>query len=178
MAKNIRNQNYDDKQGILSRIQNFLTFGYGKKENLRELDKALRDQYYEELQNIRHVWEEVYLNIIDGQVEDSIHKRAKKILNVLDRTKEKIHRASYGYAGLYDRKGHIREKELARVLSYDEGISNQIGRVKTAVEKIRVKSEGQKMDEIESEIKEIRDFLFELENTWNEREKQFRPVML
>ncbi len=35
-----------DKQGIISKIQNFFTLGYGTKEDLRELDKKLRDNYY------------------------------------------------------------------------------------------------------------------------------------
>ena len=34
------------RQGVLSKIQNFFTLGYGTKEDLRELDRKLRDFYY------------------------------------------------------------------------------------------------------------------------------------
>ena len=59
------------KRGILSRIQDFFTLGYGTKEDLRELDKKLRDLYHLELQNIRHIWEEVYLKVLDLGIDVS-----------------------------------------------------------------------------------------------------------
>jgi len=42
-----------NKQGILDRIQNFFTMGYGTKEDLRELDKKLRDLMYEDFRSLR-----------------------------------------------------------------------------------------------------------------------------
>jgi len=55
-----------DKQGIFSKIQNFFTLGYGTKEDLRELDSKLRDLYYIELRDMRHVWEDLYLEAMDA----------------------------------------------------------------------------------------------------------------
>ena len=37
-----------DQQGVLSRIQNIVTLGYGTKEDLRELDRKLRTNYYDD----------------------------------------------------------------------------------------------------------------------------------
>ncbi|MCZ2809688.1 MAG: hypothetical protein O2V44_10075, partial [Candidatus Bathyarchaeota archaeon] len=95
------------KQGILSKIQNFFTLGYGTKEDLRELDRKLRDNYYVDLRDMRHVWEDLYLEAMDAGVAQS--RDYKKVIQVLDRVTEKVRHADYGYAGLMDRKGHIRE---------------------------------------------------------------------
>ena len=59
------------KQGILSKIQNFFTLGYGTKEDLRELDRKLRDLYYVDLRDMRHVWEDLYLEALDAGVAQS-----------------------------------------------------------------------------------------------------------
>ena len=60
-----------DKQGVLSRIQNVFTLGYGTKEDLRELDKKLRDLYYQDLRDLRHVWEDVYLAALNASLTGS-----------------------------------------------------------------------------------------------------------
>jgi len=48
-----------DKQGILAKIQNVFGLGYATKEDLRELDKKLRDLYYADFKSLRHKWEEL-----------------------------------------------------------------------------------------------------------------------
>ena len=71
-------------------------------------------------------------------------RKFKKIIQVLDRVMEKVRHADYGYAGLFDRKGHIREDELARVFDYDRDFGKNLEVLKEAVNKTK--------DEIESEI--------------------------
>ena len=46
MAERETIEKVKEKQGILSKIQNFFTLGYGTKEDLRELNRKLRDNYY------------------------------------------------------------------------------------------------------------------------------------
>lgn len=117
-----------DRQGLL-KIQNVFGLGYATKENLRELDKKLRDLYYADFKRLRHRWEEIYLSALNaGKTTDDF----KKVIQTMDITAEKVNRADYGYAGLMDRKGSIRETEIARVLNYDGSLNDDIkGIVKT-----------------------------------------------
>jgi 5-methylthioribose kinase len=163
------------KQGILSKIQNFFTLGYGTKEDLRELDKKLRDTYYSDLRDARHVWEDVYLAAMEAGLTAS-SSDFKKIIQVLDRVMEKIRHANYGYAGLMDRKGHIREVELTRVFDYDRTLSNAVKNVKTAMNETYKQSEAEQWTDISSEVKRIKNLIRDLENSWRERENQFRPL--
>jgi hypothetical protein len=163
-----------DKQGILSQIQNFFTLGYGTKEDLRELDKKLRDNYYATLRDMRHVWEDLYLDVLDAGYASN--RDYKKVIQVLDRVIEKVRHADYGYAGLMDRKGHIREDELARVFNYDRDLGNDLSGMKEAVSKIQMEAEAENWEMIHDEVKKVKSLLLSLENKWNNRERQFRPL--
>jgi hypothetical protein len=163
-----------NKQGILSQIQNFFTLGYGTKEDLRELDKKLRDNYYADLRDMRHVWEDLYLDVLDAGYASN--RDYKKVIQVLDRVTEKVRHSDYGYAGLMDRKGHIREDELARVFNYDHDVGNDLGSMKEIVSKIQMEAEAENWDVIPDEVKKVKSLLLAFENKWNDREKQFRPL--
>ena len=162
------------KQGILSKIQNFFTLGYGTKEDLRELDRKLRDNYYADLRDMRHVWEDLYLAVLDAGVASS--RDYKKVIQVLDRVTEKVRHADYGYAGLMDRKGHIREDELARVFNHDRALSSDVDGLKEAVNKIGREAESENWAVIPDEVKKVKTLLLAFENKWQDREKQFRPL--
>jgi hypothetical protein len=162
------------KQGILSKIQNFFTLGYGTKEDLRELDRKLGDLYYVDLRDMRHVWEDLYLEALDAGVAQS--RDYKKVIQVLDRVTEKVRHADYGYAGLMDRKGHIREEELARVFNFDRAFSSDLDGLKEAVSKTRSEVEAENWAVVSSEVKNVKGLLLAFEDKWNEREKQFRPL--
>ena len=120
-----------DKQGILAKIQNVVGLGYATKEDLRELDKKLRDLYYADFKSLRHRWEELYLAALNaGKATDDF----KKVIQIMDRVGEKVNRADYGYAGLMDRKGHIRESEIARVFNYDKALNEDIQAIIRGIE--------------------------------------------
>ena len=123
------------KQGILDKIQNFVTMGYGTKEDLRELDKKLRVFMYDDLRRLRHRWEDIYLEALNESVDLS-GRKFKKIIQVLDRVMEKVRHADYGYAGLMDRKGHIRENELARVLNHDKALNVDVAELTQAIDEM------------------------------------------
>jgi RNAse (barnase) inhibitor barstar len=163
-----------EKQGIFSKIQNFFTLGYGTKEDLRELDRKLRDLYYIELRDMRHVWEDLYLAAMDAGAAKS--RDFKKIIQVLDRVTEKVRHADYGYAGLWDRKGHIRENELARVFNFDRDLGKDLDTLKDAITATEVKVEAENWDELSDEVKNVKNLLLTFEDKWNEREKEFRPL--
>ncbi len=164
-----------DKQGALSHIQNFFTLGYGTKEDLRELDRKLRDLYYADLRDMRHVWEDIYSAALDAG-HTALSGDFKKIIQVLDRVMEVVRHADYGYAGLMDRKGHIREEELARVFNYDKALSSDIESLKVAVKKTYSETEAENWTNISAEVKKIKGLLLAFENKWRERENHFRPL--
>lgn len=163
------------KQGILGKIQNFVLGGYSTKEDLRELDKNLRDFYYMDLREMRHTWVDVYLSVLEDGVKVS-NRDLKKVVQVLDRFMEKVRHADYGYAGLFDRKGKINETELARVFNFDKELSGGIERMEETVNKTRSDAESEDWNEVKVDVKKVKDLLLGLEDKWNEREKLFRPV--
>lgn len=163
-----------DKQGVLSKIQNFLTMGYGTKEDLRELDKKLRDLYYSDFKAMRHRWEEISLEALKAKVRNK--DDYKKIIQVMDRVAEKINRADYGYAGLMDRKGHIREDELAKIFNYDKAVGEQIQDTQTYVDEIYGLVEAEKWTEISPKVRTVKLTLLDIEEKWDGREKEFRPL--
>ncbi len=162
------------KQGILSKIQDIFTLGYSTKEDLRELDKKLRDLYYADFKELRHRWEEVYLEALNAKQQNS--DDYKKVIQVMDRLAEKINRADYGYAGLLDRKGHIRENELAGTFDYDKSFGDQIQTLELAVEDLYGYVEAENWNETPTKVRTIKRLLLDIETKWNDREKQFRPL--
>jgi len=163
------------KQGILDRIQNFFTLGYGTKEDLRELDKKLRDLMYEDFRDLRHKWEDIYMEALNQNISNSSLK-FKKIIQLLDRVMEKVRHADYGYAGLMDRKGHIREEELARVLNFDQALSKNVEDIKQIITQTYNNMEDENWTTISAEIKKIKGLLMDFEDKFQQREESFRPM--
>ncbi|NWG10774.1 hypothetical protein HXY33_03355 [Candidatus Bathyarchaeota archaeon] len=162
-----------DKQGILDKIQNVFTFGYATKEDLRELDKKLRDFYYADFKSMRHRWEELYLAALNaGKATDDF----KKVIQIMDRVAEKVNHADYGYAGLMDRRGHIRETELARVFNYDKDVSMDIQSIIDAVKDLYNDSQAEKWSEAGAKARNVKSLILGFESKWDGREKQFRPM--
>jgi len=163
------------RRGIIHKIQDFFTLGYGTKEDLRELNKKLRDLYYEELREQSYKWKDAYLAALEAGVAKS-SADFKKVSQVYDRVMEKVRHADYGYAGLLDRKGHIREDELARVFNYDKGLSDEIAILNEAVTRTENEVENENWEAAETNIKETKKLLLAFEDKWNDREQLFRPL--
>jgi NAD-dependent DNA ligase len=162
------------KQGIISKIQDIFTLGYSTKEDLRELDKKLRDNYYADLKNLRHKWEEIYLEALNAKQANG--DDYKKVIQVMDRVAEKVNRADYGYAGLMDRKGHIRENELAKVFDYDKALGDSIQGLEQAIEELYRDAESESWDGAPAKVRAIKGLLLNLELRWDGREREFRPL--
>ena len=162
-----------DRQGLLAKIQNVFGLGYATKEDVRELDKKLRDSYYADFRSLRHKWEELYLAAMNaGKANDDY----KKVIQVMDRVSEKVNRADYGYAGLMDRKGHIRENELTRVFDYDKALSEDIQALIGAVDDLYNDTQAEKWTDAPAKARNIKSLILGFETKWNEREEQFRPL--
>ena len=162
------------KQGILSKIQDFFTLGYSTKEDLRELDKKLRDSYYSDFKAMRHRWEEISLEALKARQRNK--DDYKKVIQVMDRVGEKINRADYGYAGLMDRKGHIREGELAKVFNYDKALGDEVDDLQKSVEDMYGLVEAENWIEAPPKVRTVKLMLLDIEEKWDGREKEFRPL--
>ncbi len=165
----------ENKQGILAKIQNVFGLGYATKEDLRELDKKLRDNYYADFKALRHRWEEIYLSALNAG-QKAAGDDFKKVIQVIDRVAEKVNRADYGYAGLMDRKGHVRETELARVFNYDKALDGDIQGITKAVDELYADSEADRWTDAATKVKNIKLLLLDFESKWNNREREFRPL--
>jgi hypothetical protein len=163
------------RQGLISKIQNVLLGGYAVKEDLRELGKMLRDSYHDDLRELRHRWEKAYLEALESG-QSSLGRGFKGVIQTLDRVMEQIHRGDYGYAGLMDRKGHIREDELARAFDYDKELAGEINRLGEAVEVVHSSVMGKDWEAVPDQLNSVRDVLQEVERSWREREKCFRSL--
>jgi hypothetical protein len=162
-----------DRQGLIAKIQNVFGLGYATKEDVRELDKKLRDSYFADFRSMRHKWEEIYLGAVNaGKATDDF----KKVIQVLDRLGEKVNRADYGYAGLMDRKGHIRETELTRVFDYDRTLDGDIQAITSAIQDLYNDSEAEKWSDAPDKVRNIKSLILGFESKWDEREQQFRPM--
>ncbi|MCK5628561.1 hypothetical protein KAI12_03760, partial [Candidatus Bathyarchaeota archaeon] len=100
----------------------------------------------------------------------------KRIIQILDRITEKVRHADYGYAGLMDRKGHMREEELAQVFNYDRALGAEMQNLEEKVNKANTKAEQGEWETTLAETKEFKKLLLAFENQWSERENQFRPL--
>ena len=162
-----------DRQGLLAKIQNVFGLGYATKEDVRELDKKLRDSYYADFRSLRHKWEELYLAAMNaGKATDDF----KKVIQVMDRVGEKVNRADYGYAGLMDRKGHIRENELTRVFDYDKALNEDVQAIIRAIDELYNDSQAEKWADAPAKARNIKSLIIGFESKWNDRENQFRPL--
>ncbi len=142
---------------------------------MREFDKQLRDYYFIDFKALRHKWEEIYLAALEsGQTVAG--GNLKKILQVLDRVGEKVNRADYGYAGLWDRKGSIREKKLAHIFDYDKALDKTLQELVEVVEEMYQASEAENWDGLKTRVKNVKSLILGFESKWNEREKEFRPL--
>ncbi len=157
------------RTGILDQIENLFTGGYGKKEDLRELDKALRDDYSVALRDLRHDIEKTYLAAIkSNQVTTSaIFKEATQ---TLDRVTYKINRADYGYAGLLNRTSKIRENALNRVLGYDRGLKASMDTLTSAVREAESVADMEAWPRLKESADQLRKTIRDLEAKWTARE--------
>ncbi|UCB59730.1 MAG: hypothetical protein JSW72_06260 [Candidatus Bathyarchaeota archaeon] len=164
-----------ERQGVFDTVQNVFTGGYGTKEDLREVDKKLRDFYYADFKALRHRWEEISLAALNAE-QKSMGDDLKKVLQVIDRVAEKVHHGDYGYSGLWDRKGSIREKELARIFNFDKALDLDLQGIVKAVAELYSDSELEKWNELNTKIRNIKSLILDFESKWNEREESFRPL--
>jgi hypothetical protein len=158
-----------ERKGIWEEIQALFT-GYGKKENLREADKKLRETYTADLGEARRKWEGVLKAALDNNqgVED-----ARKAMNLMDRLANKVEHADYGYAAWSDRKGSIREEDLKKAFDYDQGLGQDLEAIKATAGQVYADCENSNFGLLVENAKKVKNALVEFEGKWDDREKAF-----
>jgi hypothetical protein len=156
----------------MSKIQDILMFGKGTREDLKEFDMKLREDYHKEISDIRQRWETVYLEILDSQ--PSLNRRFKTIIQTLDRIKEQVNRATYGYAPLFNRTGQIKSDELARVFNYDKQFGEYLNRLRESEDNVMSSVESKDWVAVSVGLDNMKAVINDTERRWKEREKYFR----
>jgi hypothetical protein len=161
------------EQSLMSKIQDVLLFGKGTREDLKEFDMQLRENYYKEISGLRQKWEEVYLELLDYK-QPPLNRKFKTIIQTLDRIKAQVNRATYGYAPLFNRTGQIGSNELARVFNYDKEFGEYLTRLRQSEDNV-AKSVGEKdWKAVSDGVDNMKAVLIDTERRWKEREKFFR----
>ncbi|MCJ7634257.1 hypothetical protein MUP77_17940 [Candidatus Bathyarchaeota archaeon] len=161
------------RQSLMSKIQDVLFFGKGTREDLKEFDMQLREDYHGEISNLRQRWEEIYLKILESQ-QPSLNQKFKTIIQTLDRIKAQVYRATYGYAPLFNRTGQIESKELAKVFNYDKEFGEYLNKLRESEEKVAKSVESKDWKAVSDGVNNMKVVLDDTERRWKEREKYFR----
>jgi hypothetical protein len=75
-----------------------------------------------------------------------------------------------------DRKGHMREGELARVFDYDKALTADVQGIAAAISELYIDSETDKWTDALVKVKKIKLQILDFETKWNNREREFRPM--
>jgi len=161
------------EQSLMSKIQDVLLFGKGTREDLKEFDMQLREDYYKEISDLRQRWEEVYLEILDYK-QPSLNRKFKTIIQTLDRVKAQVNRATYGYAPLFNRTGQIGSNELARVFNYDKEFGEYLSRLRESEDNVAKNIEAKDWKAVSDGVDNMKAVLIDTERRWKEREQYFR----
>ena len=160
------------RNGILDKIENFLTVNYGKKEDLREFDKELRGEYYAEFMDVRHRWEKVYLGILEAN-QSTLSGDSKKVMQTIDRLAASVNRADYGYAPLLDRVQKIQEQELGKMLEYDKALGGNLIQINRDVDSAEAMLENTAWSQLKAGIDALKKSLSVFDEAWRKRKQVF-----
>jgi len=122
----------DPIKKILKKVPGFK--GYIERENRRDSDKLLREIIAERLgeqyQRISALQRD-FISYGEIMYVDDLEAAAIKIRTLADR----IRRASYGYAGIFDAV-KIKEEDLANIYNYDASLLESIDEIDRAIDNV------------------------------------------
>jgi hypothetical protein len=159
-----------DLSKFIKDIENIIASGYSKKEDLRALDKKLREEYSQEIISLRHRWEKVYLNILEAG-QPALAKKCKTVIQTLDRVAETINHADYGYAGLFDRVKKIQAELLKQVLDNDRGFAEHLTKLDQDIAATESALSSAAWSVVNATLTNIEIDLRSLEENWDKRKQ-------
>jgi len=157
---------------ILTELPGFR--GYKEKEIRRETDKLIRNHLYQKLTQARKNVKDVFQQLSDRHLHEVLTEMDRLVM-VFDRVAEKIHHASYGYAGFFNVL-KVQEEKLDKMIDFDSALIDHVQKIldnATVFKKEVVKGQFKRARQ---HIDKLRDSLESLEETFDGREEIIKGV--
>jgi hypothetical protein len=138
--------------------------GYKEKEVRREADKLLRDHIYRVLTEQRRRIEDIQANLGVEQLGavETLGKARRRLQTFADT----VHRASYGYAGLFDAV-KVKEEQLDALYDFDNQLLAEVESIGEAVDSLQAaidQGEG-----VSSAIRDLTETITRLQGVYDRR---------
>ena len=141
--------------------------GYKAKEQRREADKIVRDHLYSRLQDARNMLQDIYAIVAENRAPEA-SQPIDRLTVIFDRVSEKVHHASYGYAGFFDAT-KIDEDDLDRMISFDTQLVDGAKGLAQRVQAFKDEVQAGKFDNLEAYESELRKIVEGFETTFDQR---------
>jgi len=148
--------------------------GYKAKEQRREADKVIRDFVYSRLQEARNELQDIYQIVAESRVPEALHP-IDRLTAIFDRVTEKVHHASYGYAGFFDAT-KIDEDDLDRMINFDTQLVEAAKGLAQRVQAFKDEVQAGKFDSLVAYEAELRKTVEGFETTFDQRKDVIEGV--
>jgi hypothetical protein len=148
--------------------------GYKAKEQRREADKVIRDFVYSKLQEGRNELQDIYQIVAESRVPEALHP-IDRLTAIFDRVSEKVHHASYGFAGFFDAT-KIDEDDLDRMINFDTQLVEAAKGLAQRVQAFKDEVQAGKFDRLEAYEAELRKTVEGFETTFDQRKDVIEGV--
>jgi uncharacterized protein YdhG (YjbR/CyaY superfamily) len=148
--------------------------GYKAKEQRREADKIVRDYVSAILQNVRNMLQDIYASVVENRTPEA-SKPIDRLTAILDRVSEKVHHASYGYAGFFDAT-KIEEDDLDRMIGFDTQLVDGAKALAQRVQAFKDEVLAGNFDSLEAYESELRKAVEGFETTFDQRKDVIEGV--
>ena len=148
--------------------------GYKAKEQRREADKIVRDFVYSKLQEARNMLQDIYQTVAESNAPEALHS-IDRLTAIFDRVSEKVHHASYGYAGFFDAT-KIDEDDLDRMIGFDTQLVDGARGLSQRVQAFKDEVQTGKFDNLQAYESELRKTVEGFETTLDQRKDAIEGV--
>ena len=176
MSKKTPMQRIGEDEQLLEKIMLVIPGfrGYKAKEQRRQADKIVRDYVSARLQDARNMLQDVYAIVAENKASEA-SQPIDRLMAILDRVSEKVHHASYGYAGFFDAT-KIDEDDLDRMIGFDtqlvDGAKGLAQRVQAFKDEVQVGN----FDNLEAYESELRKTVEGFETSFDQRKDVIEGV--
>ena len=176
MSKKTPLQKIGEDQQLLEKIMLAVPGfrGYKAKEQRREADKIVRDYLHSRLQEARNALQDIYQAVADSKIPEALHP-IDRLTAIFDRVSEKVHHASYGYAGFFDAT-KIDEDDLDRMIAFDTQLVDGAKGLAQRVRVFKDEVQGGKFDSLGAFESELRKTVEEFETAFDQRKDVMEGV--
>jgi len=143
--------------------------GYKEKEIRRESDKLIRDHLYQMLMKARNDIKDIFQQLSDQNLHEVLTPMDRLVMK-FDRVTERIHHASYGYAGFFNIL-KVQEEKLDKMIAFDNDLIDDVNKISNDATAFKGEVMKKKFGKVREHIEKLRDSLESLEETFNEREE-------